>query len=74
MDGVSGSPQKIKTSVALTKQNCCFGFVGSLILYIFKDLLFCVGGMARLVFGRIKANRLVWPDSNFLQIVGLSRR
>ncbi|AAX76505.1 hypothetical protein BruAb2_1136 [Brucella abortus bv. 1 str. 9-941] len=30
--------------------------------------------MARLVFGRIKANRLVWPDSNFLQIVGLSRR
>ncbi|EEZ34650.1 predicted protein [Brucella sp. 83/13] len=74
MDDVSGSPQKIKTSVALTKQNCCFGFVMPLISYIFKDLPFCVGGMARLVLGRVKADPLVWPDGGFPQVVGLSRR
>ncbi|EFM60141.1 Hypothetical protein BIBO2_0978 [Brucella sp. BO2] len=74
MDRVSGSSQKIKTSVALTKQNCCFGFVAFLISCIFKDLPFCFGGTGRLVLGRVKANRLVWPGGNFLQIVGLSRR
>lgn len=74
MNGVSGSPQKIKMSVAMTKQNCCFGFVTSLISYIFNDLPFCVGDTARLVLGLVKANRLVSPDGGFLQIVGLSRR
>lgn len=55
----------------MKKKKWCFGLVGYIILYILKDLKFWVGGMERMVLGRIKEKSMVWKDRNLIKIVGI---